>query len=165
VFTEDFENGMSAAVATLPDYTGAAPLAETYAADPAWLFHPDGSISALAPWSRLFTADAPECKPAPSDYRAVFQTSRAWLRVVESGKPVPEELLEAGMFAVLRVNPERWCLEAVELGSEPMERAENSYDTRLSARFGGAHPSAARLGFAPGFELRQPLSCSLNSSH
>ncbi len=45
-------------------------------ADPAWLFHPDGSISAVAPWSRLFTADAPECKPTASDYRVrKFQTS------------------------------------------------------------------------------------------
>ena len=113
----------------------------------------------------LFTADAPECKPTASDYRAVFQTSRAWLHVVDSGKPVPEDTLEAGMFAVLRVNPDRWCLEAVELGGESMERANDTIDTRLSARFVGPHPSAARLGFAPGFELRQPLSCSLNSSH
>jgi hypothetical protein len=44
VFTEDFENGVSAAVATLPDYTGAAPLAETYAADPAWLTLCNGLI-------------------------------------------------------------------------------------------------------------------------
>jgi hypothetical protein len=134
-------------------------------ADPAWLFHPDGSISAVAPWSRLFTADAPECKPASSDYRAVFQTSRAWLGVVISSKPVPEDSLDAGMFAVLRVNAERWCLEAIELASDGIERADNAYTTRLSARFVGPHPTAASLGFAPGFELRQPLSCSLNGSH
>jgi len=134
-------------------------------ADPAWLLHPDNSTSSVAPWSLLFTADAPECKPTPSDYRAVFQTSRAWLRVVDSGKSLPEDTLEAGMFAVLRVNPDRWCLEAVELGGESMDRANDTLDTRFSARFVGPHPTAARLGFAPGFELRQPLSCSLNSSH
>jgi hypothetical protein len=134
-------------------------------ADPAWLLHPDGSISAVAPWSRLFTADAPECKPTASDYRAVFQTSRAWLRLVDSGQPVPEEALEAGMFAVLRLNPDRLCLEAVELASAPTEREDGSYETRLSARFTGPHATAAKLGFAPGFELRQPLSCSLNGSH
>ena len=134
-------------------------------ADPAWLFHPDGSISSVAPWSSLFTADAPECKPTPSDYRAVFQTSRAWLQLVDSGKAVPEDTLETGMFAMLRVNPDRWCLEAVELGGESMERSENTYDSRISASFAGPHPTSARLGFAAGFELRQPLSCSLNSPH
>jgi len=134
-------------------------------ADPAWLLHPDGSISAVAPWSRLFTADAPECKPTASDYRAVFQTSRAWLRLVDSGQPVPEEALEAGMFAVLRLNPDRLCLEAVELAGAPSERQDDSYQTRLSARFTGPPPTAAKLAIAPGFELRQPLSCSLNGSH
>jgi hypothetical protein len=133
--------------------------------DPAWLLHPDGSLTALAPWSRLFAADAAECKATPSDYRAVFQSSRAWLRVTESGRPVPDDLLDAGMFAVVRVNSERWCLEAVELAGESMERADGSYDTRVSARFSGPHSAAARLGFAPGFELRQPLSCSLNGPH
>jgi uncharacterized repeat protein (TIGR01451 family) len=52
VFTEGFENGQGAAVATLPDYTGAAPLAETYAADPAWLTSCNGLlVSEQAPAS------------------------------------------------------------------------------------------------------------------
>ncbi|MFJ5608128.1 choice-of-anchor P family protein [Streptomyces sp. NPDC093221] len=44
VFTEDFENGQGPAVTTLPDYTGAAPLAETYTADPAWLTSCNGLL-------------------------------------------------------------------------------------------------------------------------
>ncbi|MFC4033906.1 choice-of-anchor P family protein [Streptomyces polygonati] len=52
VFTEDFENGQGAAVTTLPDYTGAAPLAETYTADPAWLTSCNGLlVSEQAPAS------------------------------------------------------------------------------------------------------------------
>lgn len=37
LFTEDFENGASTTGTLLTDYTGAAPLNETYTADPAWL--------------------------------------------------------------------------------------------------------------------------------
>ncbi|WP_217712104.1 choice-of-anchor P family protein [Kitasatospora sp. NA04385] len=44
VFTEDFENGQGAAVTTLTDYTGAAPTAEQYTADPAWLTACNGLI-------------------------------------------------------------------------------------------------------------------------
>ncbi|MFF1874387.1 choice-of-anchor P family protein [Kitasatospora herbaricolor] len=50
VFTEGFENGQGAAVTTLTDYTGAAPPAERYTADPAWLTACNGLIvSAQAP--------------------------------------------------------------------------------------------------------------------
>ncbi|MYS23647.1 hypothetical protein GA0115240_154739 [Streptomyces sp. DvalAA-14] len=44
VFTEGFENGEGAAVTPLPDYTGGAPLAETYSADPAWLTSCNGLL-------------------------------------------------------------------------------------------------------------------------
>ena len=133
-------------------------------ADPAVLLHEDGTLSVLAPWSKLFLADAPECRVAPNDFRAVLQTSRAWLRLIDSGASVSDEALAAGMFAAVRVNSERWCLEAVELSAGPDERNDSSNETRLSARFTGPRRAAARLGFGAGFEFRQPLGCSLSGS-
>jgi hypothetical protein len=133
-------------------------------ADPALLLHEDGGITELAPWSRLFLADAPECKPQASDYRAVLQTSRAWLHLVDAHVPVTDEALQAGMFAILRGNAERLCLEAVELAGAPAERLNSSNETRLSARFVGRGRGAARLGFAPGFQFRQALRCHLSGA-
>ena len=134
-------------------------------ADPALLFHDDGSVTALAPWSRLFLADAPECKPAANDFRAVIQTSRAWLQLIDAAQPMTEAALLHGMFALLRGNAERLCLEAVELADAPVSRSDSTHETWLSARFVGRGRGAARLGFAPGFEFRQPLSCSLSVAH
>ncbi|GAA3035465.1 choice-of-anchor P family protein [Actinokineospora globicatena] len=45
VFTEDFENGQTSAVTWVDDYTGPAPLAQTYRADPAWLTYCNGIIA------------------------------------------------------------------------------------------------------------------------
>jgi hypothetical protein len=129
------------------------------------LFHDDGSVTALAPWSRLFLADAPECKPSASDYRAVIQTSRAWLQLIDAGQPMTDSALLHGMFAILRGNADRLCLEAVELADAPVPRSDSSYETWLSARFVGRGRGAARLGFLPGFEFRQPLSCRLSVAH
>jgi hypothetical protein len=134
-------------------------------ADPAVLLHEDGRVSVLAPWSRLFLADAPECKPAADDYRAVLQTSQAWLQLIEAGQPASAAALRAGMFALLRGNADRLCLEAVELADAPANQGDSSHETRLSARFVGRERRAARLGFAPGFEFRQALSCSLSGAH
>jgi hypothetical protein len=151
--------GVQGALAILRTPSGSEPATS---ADPAVLLHEDGNVSVLAPWSRLFLADAPECKPAASDYRAVLQTSRAWLQLIDAAEPVSDEVLGGGMFAMLRGNAERLCLEAVELAEPPVDRVESSNETRLSARFVGREKSAARLGFAPGFEFRQGLSCRLS---
>ncbi|WP_405021227.1 hypothetical protein OHV05_34310 [Kitasatospora sp. NBC_00070] len=52
VFVEGFENGQGSAVTLLTDYTGPAPLAEGYTADPAWLTACNGLIvSAQGPAS------------------------------------------------------------------------------------------------------------------
>jgi hypothetical protein len=133
-------------------------------ADPALLFHDDGKVTMLAPWSQLFLADAPECKPAESDFRVLLQTRRAWLRLIDAGQPMNDEALRAGMFAMLRGNSERLCLEAVELADAPVDRGGEASETRVSARFVGRSRGAARLGFAAGFEFRQPLSCSLSGA-
>jgi uncharacterized repeat protein (TIGR01451 family) len=44
LFTEGFENGVTATPELLTDYTGAAPTGETYSADPAWLANCNGII-------------------------------------------------------------------------------------------------------------------------
>ncbi|GAA3100569.1 choice-of-anchor P family protein [Streptosporangium carneum] len=45
VFTENFENGQGATPIVVTGYTGAAPVHETYTADPAWLRNCNGWIS------------------------------------------------------------------------------------------------------------------------
>jgi hypothetical protein len=153
--------GPQGALAILRTPSGSEPATR---ADPPLLFHQDGTVSVLAPWSRLFLADAPECKPKADDYRALLQTSRAWLRLIDAAAPMTDEALQAGMFAMLRGNSERLCLEAVELADAPVGRADASHETRLSARFVGRGRGAARLGFGAGFEFRQALSCSLSAA-
>ncbi|HEY0466196.1 MAG TPA: hypothetical protein VGC79_18425 [Polyangiaceae bacterium] len=153
--------GARGALAILRTPSGSEPASSS---DPALLFHEDGSVTALAPWSRLFAADAPECKPAASDFRVLLQTSRAWLRLVDAAEPMTNEALQAGMFAILRGNAERLCLEAVELADAPVQRTDATHETHLAARFVGRGRGAARLGFASGFEFRQALSCSLASA-
>ncbi len=153
--------GAHGALAILRTPSGREPATS---ADPALLFHEDGTVSVLAPWSRLFLADAPECKPVASDYRALLQTRRAWLQLIDAAQPATDEALEAGMFALLRVNTERLCLEAIEVADAPVDHADGAIETRLSARFSGRGRGAARLGFAAGFEFRQALGCSLSDA-
>ena len=159
--TDSLAVGARGALAVLRTPSGHEPAT---AVDPAVLFHEDGSSSLLAPWTRLFFAGAPECRPAPDDFRTVLQTARSWLRLVDGGLPVSDEALDAGMFAVLRVNSQRLCLESVELADAPSEQSDSTHATYLSARFVGPQRRAARLGFGPGFEFHQPLSCSLSAS-
>ena len=132
--------------------------------DPPVLLDEHGTLTKLAPWSRLLLADTRECNARPDDYRVILQTSRAWLKIVDSGVPVSDGEIDAGMFAMLRLNPDRICLEAVELAEPAVQRQGTEYPTRLAARFVGPSKGAARLGFAPGFELRQPLDCALSAS-
>jgi hypothetical protein len=65
------------------------------------------------------------------------------------------------MNARVRWSARRVCLEAIELpaGSLPM-RSGDAFETTVVARFSGK-PAAARVGYAPGAEVRQPLTCSL----
>jgi len=153
--------GAQGALAILRTPSGSEPATS---ADPAILLHEDGNVSVLAPWSRLLLADAPECKPAASDYRAVLQTSRAWLQLIDAAAPATDELLASGMFAMLRGNSERLCLEAVELAAPSVTRNEVTNQTFLSARFIGPEKGAGRLGFESGFEYRQGMSCRLSTT-
>ncbi len=123
--------------------------------EPMVLIDEAGTVTTLAPWSRLYPADAPECKRAPNDYRAVLQTTRAWLEPQLGATRTALELGDFGMFALIRVNPERVCLEAVELPQAPA--------TRVVARFVGAGAGAGKVGITLGSSTRQDLDCTLST--
>jgi hypothetical protein len=153
--------GANGALGVLRTRSGREPASN---ADPAVLLDEHGEPTVLAPWSQLFLADAPECKEAPNDYRVILQTTGAWLKLVDGGVPVSADATDAGMFALLRLNASRICVEGLELAADPVQRADTEFPTRLAARFVGPGKGAARLGFAPGFELRQTLECGLSAS-
>jgi hypothetical protein len=153
--------GANGGLAVLRTRSGREPASN---ADPAVLLDEHGEPTVLAPWSALFLADAPECKEAASDYRVILQTSGAWLKLIEGGVPASADATDAGMFALLRLNASRICIEGLELAAEPVQRGDTEFPTHLAARFVGPGMGAARLGFAPGFELRQALDCSLSAS-
>ncbi len=146
--------------------SGSAPAS---ASEPMVLIDERGEITPLAPWSKLFRADAPECKRAANDYRAVLQTASAWLEVepythentnaahLEELAPRLPSPSTRGMVALIRVNPERVCLEAVEV---PIDA-----DMRVVARFIGAGAGAGSMGVDADSSFRQDLDCALSSPH
>ena len=159
-------------VATLRLASGSDPPSEM---DPAILSLPGSPPLALAPWSTLKTADAPECRAETGGWRATIVTLRPWVRF--GGDAQIEE--EAPMFARVRWSVARVCLEGIELrvadteakvsirGArtpngqfEALPPEDATLETWLVARFTGA-PAAARLSIVPGFELRQAMLCSL----
>lgn len=101
--------------------------------NPAWLLTESGTPLALAPWETLELANSPACAQQVGAYRAVLQTSTAWINL-DGAQLAPDA--QANMWALVRWNAERVCLEAVELGSTV--RAE-----RLVASFVGTSPGAA----------------------
>jgi hypothetical protein len=126
-------------------------------ADPLLLLDENGAVTPLARWSKLYPADALECKAAPNDYRAVLQTTRSWLTLA-GGDATAAADTEQGMFAMIRINTERVCLEAVEV-----PQVAEPYPAHVVARFVGNRRGAASAGFSPGVELRQPLDCALSA--
>ncbi len=126
-------------------------------ADPLLLLDENGAVTALAAWSKLYPADAAECKVAPNDYRAVLETTHSWLTSADDGSDVAADA-QRGMFAMIRINADRVCLEAVEL---PQLQAQ--YPAQVVARFAGNRRGAASVGVSPGVELRQPLDCGLSA--
>ncbi|MFO0762738.1 MAG: hypothetical protein U0359_40250, partial [Byssovorax sp.] len=117
-----------------------------------------GAPMPLAPWSTLVLADDPACKGDPSGYRALLHTTAPWVRV--RGAPTGREL--AGiMSARVRWGTSRICLEAIEVPEAiRAQRSGDELETTIVARFAGG-ASAGRVGFAPGLELHQPVSCTL----
>jgi hypothetical protein len=125
---------------------------------PVLAYRPGQPVEALAPWSTLRPASDPSCADK-SGYRALVMPAESWLTLVRGGEATDQDW---GMIAALRWSKERVCLEAVELADQTFMVAEEELQTRVTASFVGK-PEAARLGFALGLELRQPLTCELRA--
>jgi hypothetical protein len=124
--------------------------------DPALAYVPGKPPQQLAPWSRLKPLGDPAC-PDKSGYRTIIATPAPWLSLQHGG----DEIADAwGMLAVVRWSAERVCLEALEMPDADFEHADETTETRIVFTE-TPKPAAARIGFAPGFELREPLSCEL----
>ncbi len=143
-------------LAVLRARSGSEPASD---ADPLLLLDENGAVTPLARWSKLYPADALECKAALNDYRAVLETTRSWLTLAGDDSTAAAET-EEGMFAMIRINPDRVCLEAVEVPQLP-----DPYPAHVVARFASNRRGAASVGFSPGVELRQPLDCALSAPH
>lgn len=145
--------------------------------DPALVYLPGQAPVALAPWSTLLAADDPACKADGSGFRAIVPTIRPWLR----GK-TPDLDLDAheGGQSLMRVkwSTARVCLEGLETRvGMPTLNAQYQDDptsrpsltpvtvaTWLIYRAlgtGAAPAGAGRIGVGLGFELTQPMRCSL----
>ncbi len=164
--------GPKGEIATLRTPSGADPPS---ALDPAVLVVPGAPPLALAPWSTLKTADAPECRAEAGGYRATLAVLRPWVKV--AGDARGED--DAPMFARVRWSATRVCLEALEarvadsdvkvtMRGDRRERAPKAapapidaqIETWLIMRFTGT-PEAARVAIVPGVELRQPMTCAM----
>lgn len=127
------------------------------AAYPALVFRPGKAPEPLAPFATLAAAGSAACA-TPSGYRAIVLATQSWLKLERgAGQTIDDDW---GLSALLSWSSERACLEAVELADASFMVGEQALLTRVAAVF-GAKPSAARLGFGPGAELRQPLVCEL----
>ncbi len=129
------------------------------ASDPALLLPLGGGAPiVLAAWSTLVSADDPACRGDTSGYRALIHTSAPWLRV--RGAPAGRET-SGVMSARVRWGATRVCLEALELPETVRSlRSGEELETAIVVRFLGPG-GAARVGFAPGLELHQVMTCSL----
>ncbi len=119
-----------------------------------------GKLETLAPWSSLRLASDPACAEK-GGYRALVLPTESWLEL--AGSPGHSDDDDWGMTMAVRWSTERVCLEALELGDETFSIFDEGMLTRVAASFVGK-PEAARLGFTQGYELRQPLSCTLAAS-
>lgn len=156
--------GAHGELAVLRARSGAEPAS---ASEPLVLIDEQARITELAPWSKLYRADAPECRRAPDDYRAILQTEAAWLQVepftrertdAAHLRPIGDEShepSELGMVASIRINSARVCLEAVEI---PVDE-----QTRVVARFVGAAGNAAAMRVDAHSSFHQDLDCTLSA--
>jgi len=127
--------------------------------NPAWILSKDAAPLELAPWSTLELATSPACA-GTDGYRAIVQNVvKPWIEIGDSS-----ERRDASMTALVRWNPERVCLEAVELGFTSLAR-EGASPLRVSAvaRFAGAQPGAAFVGTEGTGRVREPANCELQA--
>nr|WP_157554803.1 choice-of-anchor P family protein [Herbidospora sakaeratensis] len=90
VFSEEFENGMGTAPLMVTDYTGPAPHAMTYTADPAWLTSCNGLIA-----SRLNPAVAPPLAQQCGGWWPVVRDLAASLGQWAGGDPATNHAVTA----------------------------------------------------------------------
>jgi hypothetical protein len=140
-------------VAVLHVTSGDDPPSQAY---PLLAYRPGKPIEQLAPWSTLKAASDPACADK-AGYRAVVMPMQGWLALARSEADAEQDF---GMIAAVRWSRERVCLEALEISDNPFNVADEELLTRVAATF-TVKPEAARLGFAQGMELRQPLVCEL----
>jgi hypothetical protein len=125
--------------------------------DPALLMHAGAAPIELAPWSTLASSDAAECVNDTSGYRAIVQTQRSWLDVRNANAPISDT---RGMIAMVRWGTSRVCLEAVVVGTEPVDARQNSVPTAYVAQY-APKPVASRVGLTSGVEYRSGQNCKL----
>ncbi len=162
-------------VATLRTPSGGDP---PTAMDPALVVAPGAPPLALAPWSTLKTADAPECKAEAGGWRATLAVLRPWVKL--GGDAHVED--DAPMFARVRWSVTRVCLEALEVRvadsdvkvavigdrrarrertpQSPAAPIDAQIETWMILRFAGV-PEGARVSLVPGAELRQSMACAM----
>jgi hypothetical protein len=127
------------------------------AKDPALLLLPGQPMRPLAPWDTLQSADTPACQQDPSGFRAILMTRSPWVSVTDSEAPL---VGTAGSMALVRWNPQRVCVEALETDAGTWATDQGEMNTSVVARFDGT-PAAARVGIARGSELQIPMTCTL----
>lgn len=125
---------------------------------PVLAYRPGAAVESLAPWSTLRPASDPACLADKNGYRAIVMPTESWLALAGTPGQTIED--DWGMIASLRWSSERVCLESLELADEGFNIDDDALSTRNVVTFVDK-PQAARLGFALGHELRQPLDCRL----
>ncbi|MFO0611810.1 MAG: hypothetical protein U0414_04420 [Polyangiaceae bacterium] len=144
------------------DASGALAVLRLPSSDPPTALHPalllqEGALPvALAPWSSLRPAEAPECAKGEG-FRAVIVLPSAWI-ASDAG---PD--LQGPSTLRVRWSEQRICLEGVELPAPTVSFPSSALDSYLTARF-GKERGAAQLTFGLGTEFRDPRTCELTSS-
>jgi hypothetical protein len=129
------------------------------AADPPLAYVPGKPLQSLAPWSSLKLESDPACADK-SGYRAIVLPARSWFRLRQGATEVPQDL---GMVAAVRWSKERVCLEALEVAGDYLSHDEQQSETRVVWNL-AQKGLASHVGVGSGYELREPMSCSVSAS-
>lgn len=142
--------------------------------DPASTVGRDGRRVALAPFTEARLADDPGCRAdpkgdAPGSVRVVLAVPRPWVRT--SG---PELVRDdaSPMLVRARWTPTRLCVEGLEVRladdaarvtSAGVRAPFPTLESWLVVRAGAQGVVAARVSVGAGFDVREPLACTLVS--
>lgn len=129
------------------------------AQDPALILR-GRELQRLPAWNTVRLASDSECAPSADDQRVLVRAEHSWLALEMPSSTPQTNAQDTPMLAIVRVNPRRFCLEAVELLSSTVEWSSSSVPLRVIMTT-GAQAAAGKVGFALGAEYRQALSCTL----